>query len=236
MSTSPKIRRPDWRRTLKNSWKLLFKSISKTPYLAIDERTPGKAASICLSLCIMQWNIVFISCGLCVFFVNNEVRFSCSNLLMPSPAYRPPATCPRSDLVGAAETAFTSPGNKPTYMRLPYIDEVTVKRGNGILKRSGTKVKVAWTNVPTLGNKLITLAFSKPPCPADQRQCPTCENRLKSNCTRENVVYKITCKMPIIVGAFRQGCARLIFSDWLDSDSYDNPGDSTPTQLKSQIC
>ena len=33
-----------------------------------------------------------------------------------------------------------------------------------------------------------------------------------------------------------QGCARLIFSDWLDSDSYDNPGDSTPTQLKSQIC
>ena len=33
-----------------------------------------------------------------------------------------------------------------------------------------------------------------------------------------------------------QGCARLIFSGWLDSDSYDNPGDSTPTQLKSQIC
>ena len=32
-----------------------------------------------------------------------------------------------------------------------------------------------------------------------------------------------------------QGCARLIFSGWLDSDSYDNPGDSTPTQLKSQI-
>ena len=26
------------------------------------------------------------------------------------------------------------------------------------------------------------------------------------------------------------------FSGWLDSDSYDNPGDSTPTQLKSQIC
>ena len=33
-----------------------------------------------------------------------------------------------------------------------------------------------------------------------------------------------------------QGCARLIYSNWLDSDSYDNPGDSTPTQLKSQIC
>ena len=33
-----------------------------------------------------------------------------------------------------------------------------------------------------------------------------------------------------------QGCARLIFSDWLDSDSYDNLGDSTPTQLKSHIC
>ena len=26
------------------------------------------------------------------------------------------------------------------------------------------------------------------------------------------------------------------FSDLLDSDSHDNPGDSTPTQLKSQIC
>ena len=36
--------------------------------------------------------------------------------------------------------------------------------------------------------------------------------------------------------SLEQGCARLIFSDWLDSDSYDNPGDSTPTQLKSQIC
>ena len=33
----------------------------------------------------------------------------------------------------------------------------------------------------------------------------------------------------------RQGCARLIFSGWLDSDSYDSPGDSTQTQLKSQI-
>ena len=33
----------------------------------------------------------------------------------------------------------------------------------------------------------------------------------------------------------RHGCARLIFSGWLDSDSYDSPGDSTPTQLKSQI-
>ena len=38
-----------------------------------------------------------------------------------------------------------------------------------------------------------------------------------------------------ILNTFRQGCARLIFSDWLDSDSYDTPGDSTPTQLKSQI-
>ena len=29
----------------------------------------------------------------------------------------------------------------------------------------------------------------------------------------------------------------LFFSGWLDSDSYDNPGDSTtPTQLKFQIC
>ena len=42
-------------------------STSKTPYLAIDERAPGKEASTCLSLCIMQWNIVFISCERCVF-------------------------------------------------------------------------------------------------------------------------------------------------------------------------
>ena len=41
-------------------------STSKTPYLVIDERAPGKEASTCLSLCIMQWNIVFISCELCV--------------------------------------------------------------------------------------------------------------------------------------------------------------------------
>ena len=29
-------------------------STSKTPYLAMDERAPGKETSICLSLCIMQ--------------------------------------------------------------------------------------------------------------------------------------------------------------------------------------
>ena len=39
-----------------------------------------------------------------------------------------------------------------------------------------------------------------------------------------------------VIIAYRQGCARLIFSGCFDSDSYDNPGDSTPTQLKSQIC
>ena len=36
--------------------------------------------------------------------------------------------------------------------------------------------------------------------------------------------------------SYDQGCCRLIFSGWFDSDSYDSPGDLTPTQLKSQIC
>ena len=32
---------------------------------------------------------------------------------------------------------------------------------------------------------------------------------------------------------WQQGCARLKFSGWLDSDSCDNPGDSTLTQLNT---
>ena len=82
-----------------------------------------------------------------------------------------------------------------TYMRLLYIDETLVRRVNGILRRSKAPLKVAWTSGPTLGEKLITSAFSKPPCPAGQRHCHTCESGLKGKCARKNVVYKITCKM-----------------------------------------
>lgn len=88
-----------------------------------------------------------------------------------------------------------SKSGQETYMRLPYIDEDVVRRVNGILKRSGTSLKVAWTSGPTLGQKLITSAFSKPPCPAGQKRCHTCENGLKGKCTKKNVVYKITCKI-----------------------------------------
>ena len=82
-----------------------------------------------------------------------------------------------------------------TFLRLPYIDETTVRRVNGILRSSGTPLKVAWTSGPTLGQKLITSAFSNPPCPAGQRLCHTCECGLKGKCATKNVVYKITCKM-----------------------------------------
>ena len=58
---------------------------------------------------------------------------------------------------------------------------------------------------------------------------PKAEMQYWGHCGIGNVLPKIV-KLP------NQGCARLIFSGGLDSDSYDNPGDSTPTQLKSQIC
>ena len=82
-----------------------------------------------------------------------------------------------------------------TYMRLPYIDETTTKRVNGIVKRTGANLRVAWTSGPTLGEKLITSALSKPPCPAGARVCHTCENGLKGRCMKKNVVYKVTCEM-----------------------------------------
>ena len=76
-------------------------------------------------------------------------------------------------------------------MRLPYIDETTVNRVNGILRRSGTTLKVAWTSGPTLGSRLINSALSKPPCPAGHKRCHTCENELKGKCSQKNVVYRI---------------------------------------------
>ena len=79
-------------------------------------------------------------------------------------------------------------------MRLPYIDETTVNRVNGILRRSGTTLKVAWTSRPTLGIRLINSALSKPPCPAGHKHCHTYENGLKGKCSQKNVVYKITCE------------------------------------------
>ena len=81
------------------------------------------------------------------------------------------------------------------FMRLPYVDESVVKRVNGILRGSGTAIQVAWTSGPTLGQKLITSALSKPPCPAGKKHCHTCANGLKGKCTMKNVVYKITCVM-----------------------------------------
>ena len=82
-----------------------------------------------------------------------------------------------------------------TYMRLPYVDEVIVRRVNGIIRRSGLSLRVAWTSGQTLGQKLITSALTKTPCPAGQRHCHTCENGLKGQCTKKFVVYKITCQM-----------------------------------------
>ena len=85
-------------------------------------------------------------------------------------------------------------------MRLPYIDEDTVRRVKGILKRSGTNLKVAWTSGPSLAQKLITSALSKPPCPAGPRHCHTCENGLNGKCTRKNVIYRIVCKICATAG------------------------------------
>ena len=81
------------------------------------------------------------------------------------------------------------------YMRLPYVDENVVKRVNGILRKSKTNIKVAWTSGPTLRQKLVRSAFSRPSCPAGARHCHTCDNGLKGRCTYKNVVYKITCQI-----------------------------------------
>ena len=82
-----------------------------------------------------------------------------------------------------------------TYMRLPYINERVARRVTGVLKRSGTTIKVAWTSGPTIGGKLITSALTSPTCPAGTRHCHTCVNGLQGKCTKKNVVYKITCKL-----------------------------------------
>ena len=81
------------------------------------------------------------------------------------------------------------------FMRLPYLDENVVRRVNGVLRRSKTNIKVAWISGPTIGNKLISSAFSKPPCPAGTKHCHTCESGLKGKCTKKNIVYKITCSL-----------------------------------------
>ena len=80
-------------------------------------------------------------------------------------------------------------------MRLPYIDENVVRRVNGILKKSRTNIKVAWVSGPTVGQNLISSAFSKPLCPAGTKHCHACENGLKGKCTKKNTVYKITCQL-----------------------------------------
>ena len=80
-------------------------------------------------------------------------------------------------------------------MRLPYVNEDVVRWVNGILKRFGTNVKVAWISGPTLSQHLITSAFSKPSCPAGTKHCHTCESGLRGKCTKKNIVYKVTCKL-----------------------------------------
>ena len=85
--------------------------------------------------------------------------------------------------------------NTDVYMRLPYIDETTAHRVNGILRGSKTPIRVTWTSGPTLGDKLVRSALSQPPCPSGNKQCHTCESGLQGKCTTKNVVYKITCKL-----------------------------------------
>ena len=82
-----------------------------------------------------------------------------------------------------------------TYIRLPYVDETLARKVKGILRKSDTKLRVAWTSGPTLGHKLISSAFSKPPCPAGSKHCHTCENGLRGQCTKKNVIYKIKCEI-----------------------------------------
>jgi len=95
------------------------------------------------------------------------------------------------------KTPRTTTGQQTTdiYMRLPYIDETTVQRVNGIIRGCKAPVKVTWTSGPTLGDKLVRSSLTQPPCPSGNRHCHTCESGLQGRCTTKNVVYKLTCKL-----------------------------------------
>ena len=81
------------------------------------------------------------------------------------------------------------------YMRLPYIDECTKRRVEGIVRGTKWNVRLAWLSGQTLKNKLVRSALEPPKCPSNIRRCHTCRCGLQNKCLNKNVVYKITCKL-----------------------------------------
>ena len=82
----------------------------------------------------------------------------------------------------------------PIYMRLPYIDESTKRRVEGIVRGSKWNIRLSWLSGPTLENKLVKSALEPPKCPSRNR-CHTCRCGLEDRCLTRNVVYKISCKL-----------------------------------------
>ena len=92
----------------------------------------------------------------------------------------------------------TPPGKQsepPIYMRLPYIDETTKRRVEGVVRRCKWNVRVCWLSGQTLKKKLVRSALEPPKCPSNRQGCHTCRCGLDGRCLTKNAVYKITCKL-----------------------------------------
>ena len=88
-----------------------------------------------------------------------------------------------------------SKNNDTTYISLPYIDETLARRVNGAVRSSGLKARVAWKSGKTVAKHMTRSALERPPCPAGNKRCHTCEAGLRGYCHTKNVVYKITCNL-----------------------------------------
>ena len=82
----------------------------------------------------------------------------------------------------------------PIYMRLPYIDEATKRRVEGIVRGTKWDIRLTWLNGQTLKNHLVRSALEPRKCPTNKQRCHTCRCGLENKCLSKNVVYKITCK------------------------------------------
>jgi len=93
-----------------------------------------------------------------------------------------------------ARTDRTSRRNEDGFLCLPYVDEELLCKIQSKVKKSGFNIRIAWRNPQKLKNKLVRSSLSKPRCPGGQR-CHTCASGFTGDCTQQNVVYKLNCRV-----------------------------------------
>ena len=86
------------------------------------------------------------------------------------------------------------------YLSLPYVDETLCAKVNGVTKKSGMDIKVAWKSENTLKRSLVESDISCPECPSGRRTCNACSSGVEGKCTMAGVVYCITCNLCTSIG------------------------------------